>query len=53
MAVEAEPSQRCSVRFCCHVADGSRGASDMEAHVEQSVSLNFSMEKKMAPTDIY
>ena len=26
MAVDAEPSHQYSITFCCHVADGSRGA---------------------------
>jgi len=26
MAVEIEPSHQYSITFCCHVADGSRGA---------------------------
>jgi len=26
MAVEVEPSHQYSLRFCCHVPDGSRGA---------------------------
>jgi len=26
MVAEVEPSHHCSIKFCCHVTDGSRGA---------------------------
>jgi len=59
MTVEAEPSHWYSSTFYCHVTDGSRGALWTKWCLtwkyvwSKGVSLNSSMQKKMAPTDTH
>ena len=51
MAVEVEPSCQYSITFCCHVADGRRGAvwqmlSDIEMCMKQRCGIEFLRVKK-------
>ena len=53
MAIEVEPSQQYSVTCCCHVTDGSRGASgrmaaDMEMRVKQRCVFEFLHAEKLS-----
>ena len=53
MALEVEPSHQYPITCCCHATDGSRGAVWHNGVWSEGMSLNSSMQEKMAPTDIH
>ena len=57
IAIEAEPSHQYSIMLCCCVTDGSRGILTKRSLTckciwSKDLSMNSSMQKKTAPTDI-